>query len=33
MKGVPYYRKLVDSLMYAMVATKLDHSNVVNIIS
>jgi hypothetical protein len=33
MKGVPYYRELVDSLMYAMVATRLDLSNVVNIIS
>jgi hypothetical protein len=33
MKGVPYYKKLVDSLVYAMVATRLDLSNVVNIIS
>jgi hypothetical protein len=33
MKGVPYYKGLVDNLMYAMVATRLDLSNVVNIIS
>jgi hypothetical protein len=33
MKGVPYYRELVNSFMYAMGAIRLDLSNVVNIIS
>ncbi len=33
MKGVPYYREFVDNHIYAMVAIRLDLSNVVNIIS